>query len=178
MSELGGSCVVFPLLPRHCKVFSLVARGWCKQISSCLTESAKSLLGAVKCCLLLGALWGASDGWMGASSLQPAHFLHLLHGGLVCPFGRVRKVNQFGSRAGLETTSMKNTRLDSVSWNRSSPDFKVNKIFSISPVPLPAPSSSYNKEFDWCLSLVLWREPLNPWNFPSDRNFCYSRWIP
>lgn len=28
----------------------------------------------------------------------------------------------------------------------------------------------YNKELDWLLSLVLGRESLNSWNFPSDRS--------
>ena len=28
----------------------------------------------------------------------------------------------------------------------------------------------YNKAFDWLLFLVHEREPLNPWNFPSNRS--------
>lgn len=81
---------------------------------------------------------------------------------------RAGRVNHFGSRAGLETTLTRNTELDPISWDRLSPAFKISKIFSLS---VQAPSSPIVEERICPLSLVLWREPLNPWNFPSDRNF-------
>ena len=65
-------------------------------------------------CLLLRALSGADDGWMGARYLHLTHFLRLLDDWLACPFNRAGKVNQVGNRVDLETILMRSTWLDSL----------------------------------------------------------------
>lgn len=52
-------------------------------------------------------------------------------------FDRVRIVNETGSRAGLETTLMKNTRLDSDFWDRSAPASKIKFLTLLPPSLLP-----------------------------------------